>query len=64
MTSQTGKQTIAVHILPDVSRSKNNQTIITFGQLIEYDMRNICLKNQAQNVAEKLILDSFLKNQN
>ena len=64
MKSQTGKQTIAVYILPDISRSKDNQTIITFGQLIEYDMRNICLKNQAQNVAEKLILDSFLKNQN
>ena len=34
MTSQTGKRTIAVHILPYISRSKDNQTL-KFGQLIE-----------------------------
>ena len=38
--SQPGKETIAVHILPNVSRSKDNQAI-KFGQLIEYNMRNI-----------------------
>ena len=27
MTSQLGKQTIAIHILPNISRSKCNQTI-------------------------------------
>ena len=42
MTSQPGKQTIAVHILPNISRSKGNQTV-KFGQLIEYNMRNIFL---------------------
>ena len=40
MTSQTGKQTIAIHILPNISRSKGNQAM-KFGQLIEYNMRNI-----------------------
>ena len=42
MTSQPGKQTITVLILPDVSQSKRNQTM-KFGQLIEYNMRNIFL---------------------
>ena len=37
MTSQPGKQTIAIHILPNNSRSKGNQTK-TFGQLIEHNM--------------------------
>ena len=44
MTSQTGKQTITIHILPDISRSKGNQTMV-FGQLIEYSMRNIFSSN-------------------
>ena len=43
ITSQPGKQTIAIHILPDISRSRGNQTM-KFGQLIEYNMRNIFLK--------------------
>ena len=43
MTSQPGKQIIAVHILPYISRSKNSQTV-KFGQLIEYNMRKIFLE--------------------
>ena len=42
MMSKPGKQTITIHILVDFSRSKCNQTI-KFGQLIEYNMRNIFL---------------------
>ena len=41
--SQSVKQTIAVHVLPNISRSKGNQTM-KLGQLIEYKMRNIFLK--------------------
>ena len=33
-------QTIAIHILPNISRHKRNQTM-KFGQLIEYNMRHI-----------------------
>ena len=33
MTSQRGSQTVAIHILPNISRSKGNQTI-KYGQLI------------------------------
>ena len=40
MTSQPGLQTIAIHILPNISQSKGNQTM-KFGQLIEYNKRNI-----------------------
>ena len=42
MTSQTGKQTITIGILPNISRSKGSHTM-KFGQLIEYNMRNIFL---------------------
>ena len=40
MTSQTEKQIITVCILPNISRSKDNQ-ITKFGQLIEHNKRNI-----------------------
>ena len=53
MKSQPGKQTIARHILPNISRGKCNQTMIE---------RN--MEKHTQNVVEKLFLDSFLKNQN
>ena len=43
MTSQPGKQIITIHILPDISRNQGNQTM-QFGQLIEYNMRNIFIE--------------------
>ena len=43
MTSQRGLQTIAIHILPNISQSKGNQTM-KFGQLIEYNKSNIFLQ--------------------
>ena len=42
MTSQTGQQIITIHILLNISRSKDNQTI-KFGHLIEYNI-NIFLE--------------------
>ena len=42
MTSQPGLQTIAINILPNISQSKGNQSM-KFGQLIEYNNRNIFL---------------------
>ena len=61
MRSQPSYQTIAIHILPNISRSKGNQTMKS-GQLIECNMRNISLKNHTQNMMEKLVPDPFLKN--
>ena len=43
MTSQPGLQTIAIHILPNISQSKGNQTM-KFGQLIDHNKRNIFLQ--------------------
>ena len=43
MTSQSRKQTITIQVLPNISISKWNQTM-TFGQLIQYKMRNIFLE--------------------
>ena len=63
LTSQPGQQTIAMHILPNISRSKSNQTM-KFNQLIEYKMWNILLKNQTQSVVEKILTDPYLKNRN
>ena len=60
MTSQPGKQTIATHILPNISRNKGNPTM-KFGRLIEYNMKKDFLKNYPQNVVEKLLPDPFPK---
>ena len=43
MTSQPGKQTIGIHILPSMSRTNGNQTM-KFGQLIKYKMRKFFLE--------------------
>ena len=48
MRSQPGLQTITIHILPNISQSKGNQTM-KFGQLIEYNKRN----NFLQKVCRK-----------
>ena len=53
MTSKTRKQTITMHILLYILRSKGNQTM-KFGMLIEYIMRNLFLKKIIQkNMMEK-----------
>ena len=62
MTSQAWKQIIAIHIMPNISRSKGSQTM-KYGQLIEYNKRNIFLKNHTQNVVEKLFHDPFINHQ-
>ena len=43
MTSQSGLQTIAMPMLPNISQSKDNQTM-KFVQLIEYNKRKIFLQ--------------------
>ena len=42
MTSQTEEKTIVIHILPNISRSKDNQAMKS-GQLTEYKMRKISI---------------------
>ena len=58
MTSQPGKQTIVIHVLPNILRNRDNQAM-KLGQLREYNMKNIFLEKP--NVVEKLVPDLFLK---
>ena len=58
MTLQPGKQAIAIHILPNISRSKGNRTM-KFGQFIEYNVEIFFLKNHTQRLVEKLVTDPF-----
>ena len=59
MTSQPGLQIIAVHILPSISQSKDNQTK-NFGQLIDYNKTNIFLQRFCGKEAGRLVPDLFL----
>ena len=52
-------QTTTIHILTNISQSKDNQTM-KFGQLIDYSKGDIFCKNNAENEAEKLASDLFL----
>ena len=58
MTSQPGLQTFAIHILPTISQSKDNQNI-KFGQFTEYNKRSIFLriKNYVEKKAGRLVPD-------
>ena len=63
MTSQPGKQTVAIHVLPNVLKGKGNQTM-KFGELLEYKMRNILLGKSYTKCGGETIPSSFSKNQN
>ena len=63
MTSETGKQKITNHILPNTSRMKRNQTM-KFTRIIEYSMRNVFLEIIHKICWGKLVPDLFIKNQN
>ena len=60
LTSQPGKQTIATHILTNISRSKDNQAM-KFGQLIEYNMKNIFLDQPYTKCGGETIPRPFLR---
>ena len=63
MMSQPGKQTIAIHILPYISRSKDNQTVI-YGKLIEYNMEKNFPEKSYPKCGGKPSPKPFSKNQN
>ena len=60
MTSQFVQQIISIHILPNISRSKCNQTM-KFGQVMEYNMRIIFLEASFTKCGEKFSLMLFHK---
>ena len=47
MTPQPGKQITAIQTLPGISQNQNEGTM-KFGQIIEYNKRNILLQNSCQ----------------
>ena len=63
MTSQSGKKTIAIHILSNMARSQSNQEM-KFGQLIDCNMRIIFVEKSFTKCTEGTILLSLSKNQN
>lgn len=50
--SHTGTQMITMNMLSDISKSKDNKTV-KFGQLLKSNMRNISVKNYAENRGRK-----------
>ena len=60
MMSQPGKQAIAIHILPNILRSKSNQET-KFGQLTEYNLRNIFLEKSYTKCSGETITSPFSK---
>ena len=64
MTWQPGSQTIAMHKLPNISRSKGNQWNLKFVQLIEYNQGNIFLQKSCRKWSRETLVElykSFLK---
>ena len=59
MTSQHGEQTIVIQTLPNISKIKSSQTM-KFGQLIEYNMRNIFPEKSYTKCGGELVPDPFL----
>ena len=60
MMSQPGLETTAILIFINISRSKGNQAM-KFGQLIEYNMRNIFLEKSYTKCGRETIPRLFSK---
>ena len=60
MTLQPSKQTIVIHILPNISRSKSIQAM-KFGQLIECNFGNIFPKNSCTKYGGETSLRHFFE---
>ena len=54
LTAQPGQQTISIHILSNIPRSKGKETM-KFGQLIEYNMWNIFVEKLYTNCGGETI---------
>ena len=63
MTYEPGWQTIAIHILNNISRSKGNE-VMKFGQSIEFCMNKIFLEKSRTKSDGETIPRLFLKNLN
>ena len=61
MASQTGQQTITIHIFPGISRSKGNLTMKS-GQIIKHNMRNKYFEKLCTNCGKATSPRPFFKN--
>ena len=61
MAPQPGKQTISIHILPNISRNKGNHKM-KFSQLIEFNMRKFSLEKSYTKCGGETISTPFSKN--
>ena len=61
MTSQPDSQTIAIHMLSNIAKSKGNLTV-KICQLIENNMRNIFLEKPYTKCGGEIIRRTFSKN--
>ena len=59
MASSNGIQTITIYILPNISRSKGNQTK-KFGQIVERNLRRIFLQKSCKKWDKRLVADLIL----
>ena len=59
MTSQPGLQTIAIHLLPNISPGKDNQKM-KFGKLMNITREIFFFKIYAENEASRLVPRCFL----
>ena len=57
------KQTTAIYILPNISRSNGSETM-KFGQLVEHNMRKIFLEKPYAKHGGETIARHFLKSHN
>ena len=60
MASQPAQQAIAIHILPNILRTKDKKAI-TFAQLIEHNLGNIFLEESYTKCGAETIPRPFLK---
>ena len=58
MAAQTGEQIIAIHVLPNIPKSKGSPAM-NFGQLTKFNMRKIFFKTHAENEAGRLVPGLF-----
>ena len=59
VTPETWKRMIKIHILPSISRSKDNQAM-KFRQLIEYKVRNSFVQKSIKGDVGRLVPDIFV----
>ena len=60
MTSEPGQQAIVIHILPNTSKIKGNQTM-KYGQLIECNTRNIFLEKSYTERRKETSLSKYIE---